>query len=166
MKKYLLLITALLFTSVAQAKDLKPYDGEALPDFTPSDMSGKAHPLSHYRGKVVMVNFCATYCGPCIKEMPLMANLKSKLAGKPFEILAIDMAEEKADVSAFMQRYKIAVNFPILLDTEGEVIEQWMVSAVPTTFIIDPQGKIRYALYGGLEWDNDEVVNTIKALLK
>ena len=165
MKKFLIIMSALLFASVAHAKDLKPYDGEALPDFTLSDMSGKAHTLSNYRGKVVMVNFWATYCGPCIKEMPSMANLKSKLAGKPFEILAIDMAEEKADVSAFMQRYKIAVNFPILLDTEGEVIEQWMVSAVPTTFIIDPQGNIRYALYGGLEWDNDEVIETINTLL-
>ncbi len=166
MKKHLLLITALLVTCLAQAKDLQPYDGEALPDFTLSDMSGKSHTLSAYRGKVVMVNFWATYCGPCIKEMPSMQRLKDKLNGKPFEILAIDMAEEKADVSAFLQSHKIAVNFPILLDTEGEVIEQWMVSAVPTTFIIDPQGKIRYALYGGLEWDNAEVLATISSLLK
>ena len=95
-----------------------------------------------------------------------MQRLKEKLAGKPFDILAVDMAEEKADVTAFMQRHNIQVNFPILLDTEGTVIEQWMVSAVPTTFIIDTQGKIRYALYGGLEWDNDEVVATINGLLK
>lgn len=166
MKKFLIIVSALLFSLTAQAKDLKPYDGGALPDFTLSDMSGKAHTLSNYHGKVVMLNFWATYCGPCIKEMPSMQRLREKLAGKPFEILAIDMAEEKADVSAFMQRHKIAVNFPILLDTEGEVIEQWMVSAVPTTFIIDPQGRIRYALYGGLEWDNAEVLATINSLLK
>lgn len=166
MKQFLLILTALLFASVVNAKDLKPYSGEPLPDFTLSDMSGKAHTLSSYRGKVVMLNFWATYCGPCIKEMPSMQRLKEKLAGKSFEILAIDMAEEKADVKAFMQRHHIQVNFPILLDTEGTVIEQWMVSAVPTTFIIDPQGKIRYALYGGLEWDNDEVVATINRLLK
>ena len=166
MKKFLIIVSALIFSIAVQAKDLKPYDGEALPDFTLSDMNGKAHTLSNYHGKVVMLNFWATYCGPCIKEMPSMQRLKEKLAGKPFEILAIDMAEEKTDVTAFMQRHKITVNFPILLDTEGEVIEQWMVSAVPTTFIIDPQGKIRYALYGGLEWDNAEVLATISSLLK
>jgi peroxiredoxin len=160
------LIGALLITAAAQAGDLKPYSGEPLPDFTLSDMEGRAHTLSSYRGKVVMLNFWATYCGPCIKEMPSMQRLKGKLADRPFDILAIDMAEEKADVEAFMQRHKIEVNFPILLDTEGTVIEQWMVSAVPTTFIIDPQGKIQYTLYGGLEWDNDEVVKTINGLLK
>jgi peroxiredoxin len=94
-----------------------------------------------------------------------MQRLREKLAGMPFEILAIDMAEEQADVAAFLQRHKIEANFPILLDSEGTVIEQWMISAVPTTFILDPQGKIHYALYGGLEWDNDEVIKTIKGLL-
>lgn len=165
MKPLLLLLSALLIAGTAQAADLKPYSGEALPDFTLSDMEGRAHTLSSYRGKVVMLNFWATYCGPCIKEIPSMQRLKGKLADRPFDILAIDMAEEKADVEAFMQRHKIQVNFPILLDSEGTVIEQWMVSAVPTTFIIDPQGKIQYALYGGLEWDSDEVVNTINGLL-
>jgi peroxiredoxin len=154
-----------LLAATAQAGELKPYDGDPLPDFTLSDMQDKAHTLSHYRGKVVMVNFWATYCGPCIKEIPSMQRLREKLADKPFEILAIDMAEEKADVAAFMQRHKITVNFPLLLDSEGTVIEQWMVSAVPTTFILDPQGKIRYALYGGLEWDSEEVISTINGLL-
>ncbi len=166
MKKFLLIVSALLFTTLAQAGELKPYDGEPLPDFTLSDMGGTPHTLSKYRGKVVMVNFWATYCGPCIKEMPSMANLKNQLSGKPFEILAIDMAEERADIEGFMQRHNIEVNFPILLDTEGLVIEQWMVSAVPTTFIIGPQGKIHYALYGAIEWDSDEVVNTINSLLR
>ena len=166
MKKFLLIVAALLFATLAQAGELKPYDGEALPDFTLDDMGGTTHTLSNYHGKVVMVNFWATYCGPCIKEMPSMAHLKERLAGKPFEILAIDMAEEKGDVEAFMLRHKIKVNFPILLDMEGNVIEQWMVSAVPTTFIIGPKGKIHYALYGAIEWDSDEVVNTINGLLK
>ncbi len=165
MKKILSAIAIFLCFGLAQAKDLKPYSGEPLPDFTLSDMAGNSHTLSSYRGKVVMVNFWATYCGPCIKEIPSMARLKEKLSGKPFEILAIDMAEEKSDVEAFMLRHKISVNFPVLLDSEGEVIEQWMVSAVPTTFIVGPRGKIHYALYGGLEWDNDEVVSTVHKLL-
>lgn len=165
MKKLLLL--ALLFTAgLAQARDLEPYDGAPLPDFTLNDMQGKVHTLSDYRGKVVMVNFWATYCGPCIKEMPSMQRLKEKMAGKPFAILAVDMAEEPADVAAFFNKHKIKVDFSLLLDPDGAVVEQWMISAVPTTFILDPAGKIRYALYGGLEWDNDEVVATLHGLMK
>jgi len=165
MKRFLLL-ALLLATGPLQAGELKPYDGEALPDFTLNDMQGKPHALSDYQGQVVMLNFWATYCGPCIKEMPSMQRLKQKLAGKPFAILAVDMAEEKADVEAFFARHKIKVDFPILLDPEGGVVEQWMISAVPTTFILDPQGKIRYALFGGLEWDSDEVIRTLSGLMK
>jgi thiol-disulfide isomerase/thioredoxin len=164
-KKILLLLGALLVAGV-QAGELKPYSGAPLPDFTLSDMGGASHTLGHYRGQVVMVNFWATYCGPCIREIPSMQRLRERLADKPFEILAIDMAEERANVAAFLQHHRIAVNFPILLDTEGTVLEQWMVSAVPTTFIIDPEGEIRYALHGGLEWDSDEVIDTINGLLQ
>lgn len=164
--KKVLLLALLLATGLAQAKDLRPYEGEALPDFTLSDMQGKSHTLSDYKGRVVMLNFWATYCGPCIKEMPSMQRLKEKMAGKPFVILAVNMAEEPADVEAFLSKHKIKIDFPLLLDPEGEVVEQWMISAVPTTFILDPTGKIRYALYGGLEWDSDEVIRTLNGLLK
>ena len=75
-------------------------------------------------------------------------------------------ASFNADVAAFFNKHNIAVDFPILLDPEGEVVEQWMISAVPTTFIIDPKGKIRYALFGGLEWDNEEVVTLLNSLME
>lgn len=166
MKKLLLLITTMLIAAIGNAQELKPYQGDKLPDFSLIDLHGSSHRLSDYRGKAVMVNFWATYCGPCIREMPSMQRLKEKLTGRPFEILAIDMAEEQADVENFMQRHNIVVNFPLLLDTEGTVIEQWRVSAVPTTFILDPQGHIRYAHFGTLEWDSDEVVSAIEALMK
>ena len=166
MKKFLFAVCIALFATLGQARDLKPYDGAPLPDFTLPDMGGKQHTLSSYRGKVVMVNFWATYCGPCIKEIPSMARLRQKLGDKPFEILAIDMAEEKSDVEAFMQRHNIKVNFPILLDIEGNVIEQWMVSAVPSTFIVDTKGDIRYTFYGGLEWDSEEVIADITGLME
>ena len=164
--KKVLLLALFLATSLVQAKDLRPYDGLPLPDFTLTDMQGNSHTLSDYKGKVVMLNFWATYCGPCIKEMPSMQRLKEKMTGKPFTILAVDMAEESADVSAFLSKHNIKVDFPLLLDPDGTVVEQWMISAVPTTFILDPTGKIRYALYGGLEWDNDEVIGTLNGLMK
>lgn len=167
MKKLILLITCLLaLSSPILAKELKPYKGGPLPDFTLTDRQDQSHTLSHYLGKVVLVNFWATYCTPCIKEMPSMQRLKEKMAGKPFAILAVDMAEEKTDVQDFLKRHNIKVDFPILFDPEGNVIERWMISAVPTTFILDTKGTIRYALFGGLEWDSDEVVQTLTALIE
>jgi len=163
--KKVLLLALFLAAGLVQAKDLKPYDGAPLPDFTLSDMQSKSHTLSNYKGKVVMLNFWATYCGPCIKEMPSMQRLKDKMAGKPFVILAVDMAEEPANVAAFLDKHDIKVDFPLLLDPDGTVVEQWMISAVPTTFILDTTGTIRYALFGGLEWDSPDVVNTLETLL-
>ena len=163
MKRLILLLT-LLFGTPLYAAELMEYEGAALPDFSLTDMQGKSHKLGDYRGKVVMVNFWATYCGPCIKEMPSMQRLKEKLSDRPFAILAIDMAEERETVEAFLQKHDIQVNFPILLDPEGGVVESWMITAVPTTFIIDPQGEIRYALFGGIEWDKPDVIETISGL--
>lgn len=95
-----------------------------------------------------------------------MQRLKEKLRGRPFAILAIDMAEDKSAVEAFMQKHHIKIDFPVLLNPEGDVVEQWMITAVPTTFIIDTEGQIRYALFGGIEWDNPEAVKTISGLFK
>ncbi|HEY0635729.1 MAG TPA: TlpA disulfide reductase family protein [Gammaproteobacteria bacterium] len=167
MKQLLIALVMFLGTlPAAAAGELKPYSGAPLPDFTLADLGGKQHTLSALKGQVVMVNFWATYCTPCIKEMPSMQRLNDQLRGKPFQILAIDMAEERTEVDAFLRRFKLDVKFPILLDSEGEVVEAWMVSAVPTTFIIDPQGTIRYALYGAIEWDSAEVVGVVNGLLK
>ena len=157
---------AMLLVTHVLAGELKPYTGRPLPDFTLTDLHGKEHKLSHLKGKVVMVNFWATYCTPCIKEMPSMQRLDKKFKGNPFQILAINMAEDHASVEAFMKRHKIEVTFPILLNTAGDVAEAWMVTAVPTTFVIDRQGHIRYALYGAIEWDSDEVIKTVDDLMK
>jgi len=156
---------ALSAVSGAWAADLKPYTGEPLPDFILRDLQGQKHQLSNFKGKVVMVNFWATYCTPCVKEMPSIQRLNSRLKDTQFQILAIDVAEDRAAIEAFLKRFKIAITFPILIDTEGNVVEAWGVGTVPTTFIIDPQGTLRYVHYGALEWDSNQVVKTITSLL-
>lgn len=160
-----LCMAALLLPGLVTAKALKPYTGQPLPDFTLVDMAGNHHRLADYRGQVVMVNFWATYCTPCIKEMPSMERLRVKMAGLPFTLLAINMAESREEVADFFARHKIETHFPILLDPEGGVIEGWRISALPTTFIIAPNGTIRYSLFGGLEWDSLEVQETLKGLM-
>jgi len=130
---------------------LKPYTGPDLPPFTLADLEGRSHRLSDYRGQVVLVNFWATWCPPCVEEMPSMQRLKERLADEPFVILAVNMAETEGDIQTFL--HKVAVDFPLLMDREGEVVKAWRIFAFPTSFVLDPDGRIRYALYGALEWD-------------
>jgi peroxiredoxin len=166
--KYILLAMGIAMTAIsgALASGLKPYTDAPLPDIALKDLRGKQYSLSALKGKVVMINFWATYCTPCIKEMPSMQRLNDRLKDKPFQILAIDMAEDPATITAFMTRLKLDVSFPILLDKEGAVAESWRVSAIPATFIIDTQGTLRYVNYGALEWDSGEVIGTITGLLQ
>lgn len=166
MIRRLLVCLCLLAAAPLQAGELMEYRGQALPGFTLQDLQGDSHSLKAYRGKVVMVNFWATYCPPCIEEMPSMQRLRDKLGDRDFAILAVNMAEPRGEVEAFLRRHEIQVDFPVLLDPEGKVVSQWMITAVPTTFILDPQGEIRYGLFGGLEWDKPEIVDTLTELMR
>ena len=164
MKSLLVLLICLFtFHPVAHAQTLKPYSGGPTPPLELHDLNGKTHNLVNYRGQVVMVQFWATYCGPCIKEMPSMQRLQSKLAGKPFVILGVNMGEPEKDIRDFLK--KVNVNYTILTDGEGKALSAWKVFVAPTTFLIDSEGRIRYAMQGGEEWDRPEYVKEISDML-
>lgn len=163
MKKLIFFISCLFFLSSAQAQDLKPWKGGATPPLALNDLNGKQLKLEDYRGKVVMVQFWATYCSPCLKEMPSMMRLQAKLAGKPFVILSVNMGETEEEVKGFLARANI--NFAILMDSDGKAISAWKVFVAPSTFLVDPKGNIRYALQGGTEWDAPENVAKISQLM-
>jgi peroxiredoxin len=158
-----LMLCLVLGWGAAHAQELKPYAGPATPALKLRDLQGKTHDLADYRGQVVMVQFWATYCAPCVKEMPSMQRLQARLAGKPFKILAVNMGESEAEVRAFLK--KVNVDFTILMDVEGAALSAWKVFVAPSTFILDPDGRIRYTLQGGAEWDAPEYVDTITALM-
>ena len=167
-KKLPLFFLGLAFAlGVAQAKELKSI--EARTPFSPlalPDLAGKTHSLADYKGKVVLVNFWATWCPPCRAEMPSMQRLKERMAGKPFAILAVDMAESETDIRAFLKEIKPAkLDFTILMDQQGMAIKDWRVSVFPTSFILNTQGKLRYSLLGATAWDEDDMVKKIEALL-
>ncbi|MBS4099498.1 MAG: TlpA family protein disulfide reductase [Sulfuricella sp.] len=155
-------LTFVVLAAPAWALDLKPYKGGPTPPLALKDLSGTSHDLRNYAGKVVMVQFWATYCAPCIKEMPSVERLKIKLAGKPFAILAVNMGEDEKEVRAFLKKLK--VDFTILMDTDAQAIGDWKVFVAPSTFIVDVQGKIRYTLQGGAEWDTPELMQAIEAM--
>lgn len=117
-----------------------------------------------YRGKVTVVNFWASWCPPCVEEIPSLNNLRKKMQGKPFELISVNYAEDKTVVEQFLQR--VNVDFPVLLDTDGQVSGQWGVIAYPSTFVIGPDGSIRYGVNAAIHWDTPEVVGALNALLE
>lgn len=163
MKKLFLLLSFLLLATPSLGQELKPWNAGATPPLALNDLDGKPVKLADYRGKVVMVQFWATYCPPCLKEMPSMVRLEQKLAGKPFVILAVNMGETNKEVRDFLK--KINVDFTILMDGDGKALADWKVFVAPSTFLVDAKGNIRYTLQGGAEWDAPEYLAKISALL-
>jgi len=164
-KQFFIFSLLLCLSTFSQAGKLKAFNGKgAHPPLILQDLHGKSHDLNDYKGKVVLVQFWATYCGPCRQEMPTMNKMRKEMGDVPFKILAIDMGETRAEVEQFVSEVK--PEFTILLDEEGKSITDWQVFAVPSNFIIDPQGKIRYTLFGGVDWDDKTLINKIKALAK
>ena len=168
MKAYKILLLSLflgLFSTqvICSSGTLKPYKGKlSSPEFSLIDMQGKKHSLAEYQGNIVLVQFWATYCTPCRKEMPTMNNLIKKMDGKAFKIVTINMAESKQAVKKFVN--EVPVYFPVLLDSDGAILSQWKVFAAPANFILDKQGKIIFTLYGGIDWDSDDMVKKLSAL--
>jgi len=148
-----------------KANGLKVYRGDPVPLLLRlQGLSGERVSLDDYRGRVVLVNFWASWCPPCVHEMPSMQWLADELIDMPFTILAVNMAESPAVIREFLET-KVSVDFPILLDRNGAALKRWQVFAFPTSFVIDKAGRIRYALFGAAEWDDAQIVDRIRALL-
>ena len=155
---------ALLWSTHLSAAGLESRPAQVAPAFLAKDLAGQSHTLADYRGKVVLLNFWASWCPPCRREMPSMERLRLKMAGRPLVILALDSVEPVEDVQAFLTTMKL--DFPILLDPEGENTRRWKVYALPTTFLLDKAGRIRHVLKGGAEWDEGEALEAIEGLLQ
>jgi peroxiredoxin len=138
----------------------------AAPDFTLTDLDGKTQRLSDYRGKVVLINFWATWCPPCRRELPSMQRLWQRLKDKGFAMLALDVGEEEDAILPFLFSTGVEITFPVLLDKPGQLINAWPVRALPTSFLLDREGRIVYRAVGGREWDDPALIEKIQALLK
>ncbi len=143
---------------------LRKYTGQLRPDdFTLSDINGVSHSLSQYTGKVIVVNFWASWCPPCVHEMPSMSSLNMELKDSPFEILAINLGENPDDINRFLKTHP--VNFPVLLDPDQALPGKWNVFAFPTSYLLDKKGFIRYSVAGGIDWSSNNVKMAIHNLL-
>ena len=135
------------------------------PDFTLTDMEGKSVSLSDFRGKVVLLNFWATWCPPCRAEMPSMERLYSEMRDKDFVLLAVNVEENGQNaVSSFVE--DIPVSFPILFDSAQKISSIYRVSGIPQTYIIDKEGQIIQQVTGGVAWDSPEVRKYFSSLVE
>lgn len=133
-------------------------------DFTLKDLDNKNVSLKSYRGKVVMLNFWATWCTPCRLEMPSMEKLHRQFKDKGFVVLAVAAGEKAKGVTAFVKEYHIT--FSALLDTDQGVTEEYKVWALPTTYFINAEGKIIGKVSGSRDWSAKEATQYISSLLQ
>lgn len=136
---------------------------EQAPHFTLKDLNGKEVKLEDYRGKVIFLNFWATWCMPCREEIESMKTLYAEFKDRGFIILAVNIKESTKKVKAFQKSYKM--NFPILLDSDGKVSSRYGVRLVPTTVLIDREGYLIGSALGTRNWSREEAFELVNHLL-
>jgi len=136
--KALFFIITLIASNIGMAASIT---GSAS-DFTLKSRAGKNVKLSEYRGEVVMVNFWASWCGPCRQEMPALEQLYKKYKDLGFVILGVNVDKDSSNAAGLLS--KIPVSFPVLYDNTNKVASQYDVKAMPTTYLIDRNGQLRY----------------------
>ena len=140
-------------------------EGIPAPDFTFPGLDGKNTSLSDYKGKVVLVNIWATWCPPCVYEMPSMQKLYNEFNGKNFEILAVSIDAAGVDaVAPFMKKHKLS--FPALMDPKGTIKSMYRVTGIPESFIIDKQGVLVGKIIGPRDWATQEVFGFFQDLIQ
>lgn len=144
---------------------LRPYPGERQALALALDtLRGRPVDLTRLRGKVVLVNFWATWCPPCVEEIPSLQRLYRQLKPRGLEILAVDVGETVETMEAFLADKP--VDFPVLMDTDGDALRRWGIYAFPTTLVLDRRHRIRYAVFGAFDWSSQEVIDALAPLLE
>ena len=159
----LLLFSLLPSLTSAVERPLTPYKGEAK-GFSLADQKGNQHSLENYSGKVVLINFWASWCPPCIHEMPELQRLKQHFHEQPFEIITINVGEKKYKVRKFSKL--INLKLPVLLDTKSNTYDQWGVKTLPTSFLLDAEGNIVYQVRGNPGWEQLETRKVISDMMQ
>jgi len=168
MIKRLTLLPALLIALCANAAEpaapagLLPLDGRPAPALKLADMDGHATDLEQLRGGWVLVHFWATWCGPCKKEMPTLQRMSAQVPATGLRVLLVNTAETDDEVFTFLP--SVAPDMATLMDRDGKATERWQPRGLPSSFLVDPQGRLRYLALGGRVWDSAEYVAFLRSL--
>ncbi|QVL51145.1 MAG: TlpA family protein disulfide reductase [Thiocapsa sp.] len=157
----------LLSSSVAFATDepqtLTPMSEDIqAPEFDLQGPAGEPQRLLDHRGKPIILNFWATWCPPCRAEMPSMQRAHEQVADEGIAVIAVNVGEDAETVSRFLA--ETPVDFPIPLDLDSAVVQSYPVKGLPTTFVIDPSGRLVYSAAGEREWDDPALLDQVRAL--
>lgn len=134
------------------------------PEFVLTTIEGRTIESRHLRGNVVLVNFWATWCGPCKEEMPALKRLKESFAGNSFELLAVTTDQQVEGIRTFVRA--LGLEFPVLLDHTKDVSAAFGVRGLPTTVLIDRQGRLVGRAVGPRDWDSAESVALVRQILE
>ena len=149
--------------SVASAPALQAEGSRLAPSLVLKDLEGRTHELSAYRGRVVLINFWATWCEPCRQEMPALQRLQEKLSGKPFAVLAVNVDEPESRVRHFLRETRL--DLLVLLDQNKTATRAWDVRLLSVTYVVGTDGRVRYRVIGDTDWTHAALLKVISELL-
>lgn len=158
-----IILPAALVSASAARMPLQRIDGRPpAPDFALPDLDGNIVRFADFRGKVVLVNFWATWCPPCRDEIPSMERAWRRLKDEGVALLAVHVGGDVEKVWAFANEFN--VSFPVLVDKSSKVSREWQTVGLPTTFVVDPDGRKALRAIGGREWDHAHTIEEIVGL--
>ena len=159
-----------LNSSIASAEQtFIPVDNESIfrPELALINMQGERRQLEDYKGSVLLVNFWATWCPPCVKELPSIAKARELLSEEAFDVLAINVGEDKTQIESFLRtRLGGVLNFEVLIDDNLVAVKDWKVRALPTTYIVDHTGRVVYSAMGEHDFSDPAVIDKIRELIR
>lgn len=144
-------------------KGIRTYEIGSAQNFTLKDIDGETFILDNTRGKWVFLHFWASWCGPCRREMPAVQRMSELIQDEKLAIVLVNTAENEDTIFSFLG--ETGTELDSLMDKDGLVTEAWQPRGLPTTFLIDPKGQVRYQAIGGREWDKASYTGFIRGLL-
>lgn len=154
-----LTLCLMAWSACAELTDVEP---RPAPELRLPDLSGGMQDLEALRGEIVVLNFWASWCIPCMEEMPSLQRLADQMHGERFRVIGVNVGEGKLRVKAAVRR--LGIRFPVLLDGDSAAFEGWGAVVLPSTYVIDAGGFTRYLGRGPLQWDGDDILELLAGL--
>ncbi len=169
MKPFIFGLVLLFSLGTARAVEPPPgqflkLDGRPAPALQLADMDGKTVKLAQLKGRWVLVHFWASWCGPCRREMPTLSQVSKTFPADRLTVLLVNTSETDDEVFSFLA--SVSPELGTLMDRDGQVTERWQPRGLPSTFFVDPQGRLQYLALGGRDWASKAYLDFLQALIR